>query len=444
MTLPTGNDAWDIDRVWELVSQNNLERGRIEYKRELDNGRKTLEAITALANTFGGVVLVGVDEDKQGTDRLTGVSAAERTRLVSMCWNQLTPPFSPEIIPISLGHDDLYILVVAINTDYIRRPVMLSRENKILVRLEDQNQAPDWYRLRDLFTEQASSYQDTRLSPAEPPDSYPDADLIVRGRLLLTGPRSRPSQFASTTRTQTLAILNSNDTSLTGNGSSLVDFTHLMTGVAFDVNRWDLDGLANTREFSARWQGLASDGRVLTQARINVQITPRPANGDAVLVTLDAILADPRYPADSPRPNATDKRLGPFVDIGALRKLMLDTTGTLWGPVGETISTGILGQPLGPPALLDLTVATALAVNDYGDLANPPLDEVIDFGAARLIPGNIPGSWTNLGPIQPDRTMLGSPAAQAPAIHDWLIELGIDNGYRNIDQEVARWTGLAN
>ena len=110
VTAPASQEAWDLDRIRQIVTENDLERGRIEYKRQLDNGRKTLEAITALANTFGGVVLVGVDETKQGLDRLTGVPAAERARLVSLCWSQLTPPFNPEIIPISLGHDDLYVL----------------------------------------------------------------------------------------------------------------------------------------------------------------------------------------------------------------------------------------------------------------------------------------------------------------------------------------------
>jgi predicted HTH transcriptional regulator len=105
VTTPADQDTWDLDRVKQIVTQNILERGRIEYKRELGNGRSTLEAISALANTFGGVVLIGVDEAKQGLDRLTGVPAVERTRLVSLCWSQLTPPFSPEIIPMSLGHD---------------------------------------------------------------------------------------------------------------------------------------------------------------------------------------------------------------------------------------------------------------------------------------------------------------------------------------------------
>lgn len=184
MTTPPGSDAWDLARVQQIVTQNDLERGRIEYKRELGNGRKTLEAIAALGNTFGGVVFIGVDEDKQGLDRLTGVPADQRTRLVSMCWSQLTPPFSPEIIPISLGYDDLYVLAVVINTDYIRRPVMLSQGNKVLVRLDDQNQEPDWYRLRDLFTEQAPGHQDMRLPPADPAiftrqGQYPDTDLVL-------------------------------------------------------------------------------------------------------------------------------------------------------------------------------------------------------------------------------------------------------------------------
>jgi len=103
------------------------------------------------------------------------------------------------------------------------------------------------------------------------------------------------------------------------------------------------------------------------------------------------------------------------------------------------LSTGILGQPLGPPALLDLTIFAALVPQET---QIPPLNERIDFGTAQLIPGNTPGTSTNLGPIQPDRAILSSSAAQAPTIHDWLIQLGIANGYQNIEQEVSRWTGI--
>jgi hypothetical protein len=303
VTTPASQDAWDLDRVRQIVIQNDLERGRIEYKRELGNGRKALEAITALANTFSGVVLVGIDEDKQGLDRLTGVYAADRARLVSLCWSQLTPPFSPEIIPISLGHGDLYVLAVVINTDYIRRPIMLNQGNKVLVRLEGENQPPDWYRLRDLFTEQAPSYQDTRLPPADPSISthqgqYPDVDLVLRGRLLLVGPRGRPAQITGRGRTAALTALNSNETPLTAAGSSLVRLMSVMVPRAFGANEWRLDGLADIWRFSARWETLASppSGRRLTEARVRVEITPRPAQGDTLLITLDALLTDSRRP----------------------------------------------------------------------------------------------------------------------------------------------------
>jgi len=130
----------------------------------------------------------------------------------------------------------------------------------------------------------------------------------------------------------------------------------------------------------------------------------------------------------------------PFVGIGTLREVTLDITTTLWGSVGETLSTAIFGQPLGPPALLDVTVFTT-AIDQ--DSKIPLLNECIDFGRAQLIPGNSPGAWTNLGPIQPDRTLASSPAAQAPIVHNWLIQLGIANGYQNIEQEVFRWTGIS-
>jgi hypothetical protein len=469
VTTPASQDAWNLDRVRQIVAQNELERGRLEYKRELGNGRGALEAITALANTFGGVILIGVDEDKQGLDRITGVKAAERNRLVSMCWSQLTPPFDPEIIPIKLDHDDLYILAVVIDTGYIRRPVMLNQGNKVLVRLEDQNKAPDWYRLRDLFTEQSSSSQDASLPPTDtiihtPDDQERDVDLILRGRLLLTGPRGRPTHITGPGRDAALATLDSNNTPLTGSGSSLVSLMSQVIPGSFDVSSWQLDGRANAQQFTARWQGLAPKGRALTEARISVEIRPRPARGDDLLITIDARLANPgrprlvdainsmppreAFPDEDPKAHldaffeATAYDKAPFIGIGALRALMLDITGSLWGLPGETLSTTILGQPLGPPALLDMTIFTVPVRSRYGDPEPPPLNECIDFGAAQLIPGNTPNPATRLGPVQPDQTQLSSPAAQGPLIHDWLVQLGIDNGYQNIEQEVSRWTGL--
>ena len=196
MTTPRGLDAWDLDRLRQLVTQHDLERSRVEYKRELGNGNNVMEALAALANTFGGVVLVGVDETKQGLDRLTGVDAGERDRLSRMCWDKLIPPYDPEIIPIRLDQGDKYVLAVVVDADYVRRPVMLSQGNKVPVRLEGHNVPADWYRLRDLFAEQRAGILIPDLPGVDPslhirPGETPDTDLAIRGRLLLVGPRGQ-------------------------------------------------------------------------------------------------------------------------------------------------------------------------------------------------------------------------------------------------------------
>ena len=56
---------------------------------------------------------------------------------------------------------------------------------------------------------------------------------------------------------------------------------HEMASNAFDARGWELDGRANTRQFSARWQGLgpAPAGRVLTEARTVLKISPRAGQG---------------------------------------------------------------------------------------------------------------------------------------------------------------------
>ncbi|MHB1595847.1 MAG: AlbA family DNA-binding domain-containing protein [Streptosporangiaceae bacterium] len=458
--------TWDLDRLRQIVAENELERGRVEYKRELGNGHSTLEAVSALANTFGGVVLIGVDEQQpSGDSRLTGVAARERDRLVSFCWDQLTPPYSPEIVPVPLGRDDLYVHVVVVDPDRARRPVMLNRGNKVLVRLEGGNQAPDWYRLRELFAEPSGGAGEPGLRP---PDTSPhrrpgetvDADLGVRGRLMLPGPRGAAGRVSESLRRTVLESLNSRDAPLTGTGSSVMDLVLQMCGGKAGGGTWVLGGAASTSRFMARWEARSSEGRRLADA--GFQVMAAAESGRTVLrVSLDVLLTDSRRPAASstgnsdhpaagdagPAPEETDQaedpeRTVPFIGLGALRGLMLDLTGTLWGSAVQALVAGITGQPLGPPALLDMAVFTVAEPDAvYGEADAPPLNHRIDFGRAVLIPGNTPGPSAYFGPVEPDQNFLLT-SVRAEHVHRWLIQLGLNNGYDGIGAEVARWTGI--
>jgi hypothetical protein len=440
---------WGLDRLRRLVSENDLERGRIEYKRELGNGRTTLEAIAALANSFGGVVLVGVDEAKRGLDRITGADAGERDRLVSLCWSQLVPPFSPEIIPIKLDEPGKFVFAVIIDSDYARRPVMLTQGNKVLVRLEDKNVAPDWYRLRDLFLEQLADT--SRIgTPAGlgsmhmPGPSEPAADICIRGRLWLGGPRGQSLHITEAARLALLTLLNADDTYLTGAGSAIGALMHSWAGPGWQSREWELEGRASTQVLNAPRHGLAPGGQILAEARLAIELTRNPAQGDSLAIQVDLLLTNPRRASqgdkaadllDDPGLTGALAVLPPevFVDLGTAGKLMLGILSALWRPLGAQASTGILGQPLGAPAQFAMAVSTVEA----GKPSSIPINACVDFGVAQLIPGNTPRPYTEFGPIQPDRSLLNV-ANQEQMVRLWLTQLCVDSGYQNVEQELAR------
>ena len=448
VTIPASPGDWDLARLQQLVVQNDLERARIEYKRDLSSRDRVLEAIAALANTFGGVVLIGVDEDKQGTERLTGVDASERDKLARMCWDTLVPPYSPEIIPIRLDPADRYVLAVLADPGYARRPVMLSQSKKVPVRIEGHNVPADWYRLRDLFAEEQAGDPRPALPPSgnfvpTPGTAHPD--LGLRARLLLTGPRGRRSHISEPARTAILATLNSKGDPLTGTASALVALMHAWAAGPWGSNSWRLHGRSSPHALSARWEGLLDTGQALAEGRLSADLAPATAaQGSRLTVTLEALLTNPLRAARGNQFKETLDRDGdggflaeldptPFIRLDDLRRLMLDALATLWGPLGAQVSMTILGQPLGPPAQLDIAVFTAAKDTP----SQIPINRCVDFGTATLIPGNTPHPWTQLDPIEPDHELLHHDQQERGA-REWITWLGLYNGYQGIERELAR------
>jgi Putative DNA-binding domain len=450
VTIPASPGEWDFIRLQQLVIEHDLERARIEYKRELGNGNKVMEAIAALANTFGGVVLIGIDEDKQGADRLTGVDSSDRDRLARMCWDKLVPPYNPEIIPVKLDPGEKYVLVVIIDPDYARRPVMVTQGNKIPVRTEGTNEPADWYRLRELFTEERAGASWPVLPASSnfvPTPGMAHPDLGIRGRLLLTAPRGPHNYITEPARRAILASLNSADDPLTGTGSTLVALMHTWAQAPWGSNPWSQHGRSGPHTLNARWEGLLDTGQTLTEARLIIELTPATASqGLRLTITLEALLTNPRRAVlgnhlkdaldQVPDRNASylaELQPTPFIHLEGLRRLMLDTLATLWGPLGAQSSTSVLGQPLGPPAQLDMAVFTAAQ-----DVPSQiPIDQCVNFGVATLIPGNTSLPWTQLEPIEPDHQLLTS-TEQEKTAYEWITLFGLSNGYQGIDRELAR------
>jgi predicted HTH transcriptional regulator len=65
--------------------------------------------ITGLGNTYAGLLLVGVSDDRV----VGGVKEKTIESFSDHCAAKIEPPWVPEIVPVSLGQDSgLYVLVM--------------------------------------------------------------------------------------------------------------------------------------------------------------------------------------------------------------------------------------------------------------------------------------------------------------------------------------------
>jgi len=105
------------------------------------------KSVAAFANTHGGVVLVGVDNN--GTIR--GIARNEVVGIAQSCSARLDPPFEPEVLTVSLGEPDRVVLVLRVDAELAPRPIVV--DGRVYVRLQGRNVPADRYRIEALFAE---------------------------------------------------------------------------------------------------------------------------------------------------------------------------------------------------------------------------------------------------------------------------------------------------
>ncbi len=88
-----------LEQVQELAGQDAPESLTLEFKEKYSPG--VVKSIAALANTYGGLILIGVT-DKPGPNRLVGVPDTAVVHIANACHESLEPPWQPEIIPAPL------------------------------------------------------------------------------------------------------------------------------------------------------------------------------------------------------------------------------------------------------------------------------------------------------------------------------------------------------
>jgi hypothetical protein len=139
-----------LDMVQDFVDLKIREGLTVEYKRA---GDKPIEAVAALANTYGGLLLVGVAEGERGVpSEILGAPMGEKEKLINQMATRFDPPWTPEVIEVPCGEaGDKVVLVVRIDRATVPRPVVL--DGAIFVRLDARNAKANRQMMRMLLDE---------------------------------------------------------------------------------------------------------------------------------------------------------------------------------------------------------------------------------------------------------------------------------------------------
>jgi len=139
-----------VDRVRALIEQNPLESLTLEYKEKYSPS--LVKSVAAMANSYGGLIVVGVTDKSHHDDRLVGVPEDAITQVANGCHTRLEPPWEPEILVLPLPEKaGRHLLVIRVFSTVAPRPVLL--DGTAPIRLNGRNATADRTRLAQLFSE---------------------------------------------------------------------------------------------------------------------------------------------------------------------------------------------------------------------------------------------------------------------------------------------------
>ncbi len=175
-----------IERIRALAARpDQVESLTLEFKREYS--KSMVKTIAAMANTYGGMILVGVnDKVEPGVERVCGVDAQEEIdKIASGCREKFDPPWEPTFIPVPFNDGTgRSVVVIRVDANVAPRPLLIDLQAPI--RLSGQNSIADRDRLLKLAREEPSAgvlpTGQNIMSPNLDRDreGNPTADFILR------------------------------------------------------------------------------------------------------------------------------------------------------------------------------------------------------------------------------------------------------------------------
>ena len=412
-----------IERVRALVKQVGPESPTIEYKEQMAD--TIAKGVAALANTYGGLLLVGVSDDRivRGVKEKTIESVAEH------CAARIEPPWVPEIIPVALGQGSgLYVLVLRVVPGRHPRPLLV--DGVAYVRHQNTSHPADWQRLRDLFTQAAGGGQDDVWDLRAPDlprgaDGTTDdtVDFILRSGLNFTvAPEATWRPLPERTVTAFTGALNASPLN-----SAL---RSLSIGGALNggMNPFHRQGHNRSRTVRLAWWGAPGGwpdgwpGRVEATARLEV---PGGYGRSAthIQAEIDVVV---RYSAAVEI--ARQRDAGGLNMLPPHWRVPPQQLGELIGSVLETLTCKDVAGPLAELAGIDVLAVPQPRVMHMVTVR--PVTEVLDTTWLRPIPeaGDSRGAHLLADPALD----LADDGERSEQVRRWLIQIALDAGLTSI------------
>jgi len=145
----------------ELVQEQAVENLRLEFKLKIPDKDEMLKKLSAFANTFGGLMVIGAEaSSKDG--RLTELPGVDKTsgfkqKVVDWCFKGVSPPLEVDVsdpIPTPSGNGKVIYLVKVAESDVA--PHFLNGRNGVWIRINEfsgrfEQKLADENELRHLF-----------------------------------------------------------------------------------------------------------------------------------------------------------------------------------------------------------------------------------------------------------------------------------------------------
>jgi hypothetical protein len=161
-----------------------MESMTLELKRER-RGHGVPDAVCALANSAGGVVIVGIDEREPTLERAPGLTPHSVVSLSDQLRGSLGPLVRPELIPVPVGTDGRVAVVIRVEVDASLWPVVSN--GRVMVRNPGSSVAATREQILDLVHRRGSAAYagETALALSTyAPNTIPPGENESRGDLL--------------------------------------------------------------------------------------------------------------------------------------------------------------------------------------------------------------------------------------------------------------------